>query len=879
SAYNDGTVESTDTVTFTIIAATITSGSILIAPNSSANFIISDINSPPTVLTPGDLAIVGVNANTFGCVGADGDDEVSFFCFQDIGYGTTLILTDNGYSRCTPGLWGNTEGTVRMTRTGATIPKGQVITFRLKNNVTGSGNIVSVAPDVYWNCTTLGALNSLTLNAGGDQLFFMQGGVWGAGTPSGQNSTYSGTVLFGFTTNPSFPWSASCTTNATQRSDLPPGVQCFSMSPTLASDYNKYIGPITPADQRDWIIRIDNQANWNSYTSCAQYNGSGYNWLNTPALPIIAGSMTNGLWRGAKNTDWFECKNWDDARVPDATTDVVINQTALRNCQVGLSPGVSPAGTGVCSSLLLTSNGTGHLLFVEPNSTLNITNDLTVERTAGTGGQAVYVKDNATLTGRNLFLRSVNTTVDESGLSTAYVNSASRFSGNVTIEPGGYLNLYNPTPAYFGTLYIGGNYWNQRTEVAFTEDYSQVVFNGGGAQSITTNSFEEVFYNLKVNKPTGVLTLNNPIAVRGVLDLLSGQVLSTTADLLTMRSASSVTSVSNTSFVNGPVQKIGNTLFTFPLGKNGVYRPATTTPAAAIATDAFTAEYFNTSPTVPLGATGLNHDASLNHVSACEYWTINRSSGIPNATVTLSWQAPTSCGVTNLPDMRVGYWTGAFWTDAGGASITGSNAAGTVSTAGAQSTFLQATNYWTLASLTNANPLPIELLSFTAQPAGSKVDLKWTTASEQNNQYFTVERSADAVDFSALLQVPGAGNSQSMIDYADTDNSPLDGLSYYRLRQTDIDGTTVVSDAVPVFFSASKGQPLQVLYSTDGLFVMHDFGRGSTLEVMDLTGRVVGSTGISAKGLVKVPLDGMAHGVYLLRMNDGIRVESTRVVY
>ena len=84
---------------------------------------------------------------------------------------------------------------------------------------------------------------------------------------------------------------------------------------------------------------------------------------------------------------------------------------------------------------------------------------------------------------------------------------------------------------------------------------------------------------------------------------------------------------------------------------------------------------------------------------------------------------------------------------------------------------------------------------------------------------------------------------------------------------------------MPVYFSGGRGQPLQVLYGDDGLFLMHDFAPGSTLEVMDIAGRVVGSTGITAKGLVKVPLDAMAHGVYLLRMTDGARTESTRVAF
>lgn len=878
---NDLLAESTETVTFTLVSV---SAGFAIGGNNTATLVIGDNDSAPTVLAPGDLAIVGVNANDNNCDGGNPADYdyVSFFCFQEITYGTEIILTDNGYERCNPGQWGNTEGTVRMRRTGPAIPAGQVVTFRF-NGTSGSTNVASVAPDAGWTCTSIGVTGTaIALNVNGDQIFFLQGGTWNPGTTGNHNATYTGTLLYAFTSNPVNPWSASCTGTSedNKRSNLPPGVECFSMAPTGASDFNKYIGPTTSATQRDWIIRIENAANWNSYPTCGLYGSSGYNWLTAPILPITPGAMVHGVWRGAINTDWFECKNWDDARVPDATTDVVINETAIRNCQVGLATGLSPGGTAVCSSLLLTSNSAVNRdLMVEPGSMLNIAHGLTVDRTAGSGPLTVYVKSGATLIGEFLRLHSVNAVVDEAVFFGAALNAVSRFSGNVTIEPGGFLNLNSPIIANFGTMYIGGDYTNQRTETAFRETYSQVVFDGSGPQGITTNSFEELFFNLRVDKPSGMLTLNNPIGVRATLDLVNGQVLSSATRLLTMKDGSNVTSVSNASFVNGPVQKVGDTPFTFPIGDNNVYRPAALSGITGGVTSAFTATYFNASPTATLGPTGLGHDATLHHVSDCEHWRIDRGNGTPNAMVTLNWQDPVSCGVTSLPDMRVGYWTGSLWTDAGGTSATGNTTAGTVSTSGVQSSFLQAANFWTLASLSDANPLPVELLYFTAQPNGSQVELKWSTASEKDNDHFTVERSADAMHFTGLLLVPGAGNSQNVIQYADTDPSPLDGLSYYRLRQTDIDGTTVVSDAVPVYFSGSKGRPLQVLYGNDGLFLLHDFAPGSTLEVMDLTGRVAGSTAITAEGLVKVPLDDMAHGVYLLRMSHGPRVESMRVAY
>jgi hypothetical protein len=68
------------------------------------------------------------------------------------------------------------------------------------------------------------------------------------------------------------------------------------------------------------------------------------------------------------------------------------------------------------------------------------------------------------------------------------------------------------------------------------------------------------------------------------------------------------------------------------------------------------------------------------------------------------------------------------------------------------------------------------------------VNLNWTTATEINNDFFTVERSKDGVVFEPIATQKGAGNSTIKINYATIDNAPYNGVSYYRLKQTDLDG-------------------------------------------------------------------------------------------
>ena len=96
-------------------------------------------------------------------------------------------------------------------------------------------------------------------------------------------------------------------------------------------------------------------------------------------------------------------------------------------------------------------------------------------------------------------------------------------------------------------------------------------------------------------------------------------------------------------------------------------------------------------------------------------------------------------------------------------------------------------------------PLPITLLSFDATVDGSKdVGLTWQTAQEINNQSFTIERSKTGFAWDEVKTVPGAGNSKVTISYSETDENPFWGPSYYRLKQTDFDGTTSYSNVLSV---------------------------------------------------------------------------------
>lgn len=95
-------------------------------------------------------------------------------------------------------------------------------------------------------------------------------------------------------------------------------------------------------------------------------------------------------------------------------------------------------------------------------------------------------------------------------------------------------------------------------------------------------------------------------------------------------------------------------------------------------------------------------------------------------------------------------------------------------------------------------PLPEVLLSFDAVLNGNKVELTWASNAEYTNNYFTIEKSKDAVAFMEFLKIRNFGNNSNIISYFDVDYVPYSGISYYRLTQTNAEGHTLSSRVLSV---------------------------------------------------------------------------------
>src|SRR5262249_31190645 len=102
--------------------------------------------------------------------------------------------------------------------------------------------------------------------------------------------------------------------------------------------------------------------------------------------------------------------------------------------------------------------------------------------------------------------------------------------------------------------------------------------------------------------------------------------------------------------------------------------------------------------------------------------------------------------------------------------------------------------------------LPVKLLDFSAAQEKDHILLHWTTATEINNDYFTIEKSRDGITWTDIGIVSGAGNATTTKYYESIDPHPLDGLSFYRLKQTDYNGASEYFSAVSVFFKTHEIQ-------------------------------------------------------------------------
>ncbi len=188
-------------------------------------------------------------------------------------------------------------------------------------------------------------------------------------------------------------------------------------------------------------------------------------------------------------------------------------------------------------------------------------------------------------------------------------------------------------------------------------------------------------------------------------------------------------------------------------------------------------------------------------------------------------------------------------------------------------------------------PLPVTLTSFTAKPLGADALLKWTTASERNNDHFEVEASADGQQFQRIGTVAGHGTTAQTHSYQLTDPAIARYAAdpvYYRLRQVDLDGTASYSPvrAVRVAGLADFAAQLYPNPARGGevssLLIRTTAPGLARWELLDALGRTLArQETVLAAGATTLPLaaaGALATGVYVVRMQQGTQHSTLKLV-
>lgn len=368
---------------------------------------------------------------------------------------------------------------------------------------------------------------------------------------------------------------------------------------------------------------------------------------------------------------------------------------------------------------------------------------------------------------------------------------------------------------------------------------------------------------LKINNTSmsGVV-LSNPVTITstGTLYLATGLLHTNSFFLPILSSNSTFLGGSATSYVNGPLRKIGNQNFVFHVGKQGRYSPVVVNANGfGNTSDFYTVEYF---PGDPKSFYGNNLSQLIEKISSVEYWSIV---GTDNRFRQLRFPITPYSGVNDFPTLTVSFYDGGGWINLGNLGNTGNTNIGTIQTNA---------NYYgpfTLASTSaQTNPfiasLPVNILSFSARRNGEKGLINWEVSADTEADYYELLSSTDNRNFSVLTRIT-AQNGRLQYQYSDELLQP--GTTYYRLRIVEKNGNSMLSKIAAIFLG-KKGIELisanpSIVYQQTNVTIASSDRNNIQLFLTDVQGRIVKQQQVSliqGTNTVSMNLSGIGAGLY-----------------
>lgn len=466
------------------------------------------------------------------------------------------------------------------------------------------------------------------------------------------------------------------------------------------------------------------------------------------------------------------------------------------------------------------------------------------------------------------------------------VNSGTLYIGNafsVSME-GDFTTDSNGTTEIAGDLYLKGNWTN---DGIFITNTGKVTYWGNAAQSINGMS-GTVFYDTEINKAANGVTLNSNTEVSNELHLINGS-FDLNSKLLTVSNSSTAAidyangyiiseDVDNSSLVQWNIDSTMGA-HVIPFGTTGgVLIPLTVELTSGklgnlIASTYSTAPDNLPLPTFPTNVTDIiNTSGTENSANMVDrFWQIDNSgeSGIITTTLTYADAEAPLNGEIGLISQRYDGST-SLWDPA--VPLQSSDAsANTVTASGV-------TSFGPYSISSSSHQLPVEMLLFKADADidNHQVNLNWATASEENSDFFTIERSKDNHSFESIGTTDAAGNSSISRFYSSTDKNPYPGTSYYRLKQTDFNGKFSYSETKSVHFDKYQHATLSIFPSpaiSSAYFYVDNIDEWSAVikaDIYDARGKIIASKELtkdekSAEALFKVDRNGLAPGIYFIK--------------
>ena len=183
----------------------------------------------------------------------------------------------------------------------------------------------------------------------------------------------------------------------------------------------------------------------------------------------------------------------------------------------------------------------------------------------------------------------------------------------------------------------------------------------------------------------------------------------------------------------------------------------------------------------------------------------------------------------------------------------------------------------------NYEILPIQLIHFSAVQSNNGIKLKWQTATEINNDYFTIERSDDAKNFYEIGNITGAGNSNTVLDYSFVDKSEFSNTVYYRLKQTDYDGKFTYSNIISLSEENQDFVVNNIYASTSNNLVINLYSNANNnteIQVLNTLGQVVTNKSLEVSkgtGIYNVTMPKLPQGIYFIKINTDNFSSCTKV--